>query len=239
MPRRRKYKRVYKTTRRDPFREKLTDDQVIDKYFAEHTERIISSMPPEYVNKNFGGNYREAFRDVVKEEMKFKKPGTGYTKIVDGEQEKVSDRHFTVREAISRSMRSKIMNPDWKAYNRGEANLIEGLKSNKKARDEIIGLMSDEKKIRYKRRQRKDRRRKETITYLKGGFDTNKMKFIGTYDFNGTNTAVYIYDNEVAIMISKSPRKGAGADFDIRSVKEFEQLKEINKLIPIRELERE
>lgn len=210
MPRIRKYKRVYKKSNRNWTPKKvLTTDEYIDKYYEEHYEQISKNIDKSYVNSVAGGDDKLAFEKLVKGKMSY--------------ENKPKKRKYTVKEAISSVMRSKELNPSWSATDIGEHNLIHAIESEKELKDKFISAFSDEKKISYKRRQRKDRRRKEVVTYLKDKIDVNKMKFEGSYNVYGSNASVYIYDEEVVILIFKSPQKGAGADFSVINKEQWDK----------------
>lgn len=210
MGRRRKYKRVYKTVRRSIEPKKvLTTDEYIEKYYEENYDKISNNIDKKYVSDVAKGDDKLAFEKLVKGKMSYINKPKG--------------RKYTVKEAISSVMRSKELNPTWSATDIGEHNLIHAIESEKELKNKFISAFSKEKKISYKRRLRKDRRRKEVVTYLKDKIDVNKMKFEGSYNVYGSNASVYIYDEDVVILIFKSPQKGAGADFSVINKEQWDK----------------
>ena len=210
MPRRRKYKRVYKRmTRGFETKKVLTTDEYIDKYYTEHYEKIERDMDKEFLAGPGKNDSKYAFEKLVTDKMKF--------------INKPKKRKYTVKEAISSVMRSKEMNPTWKATDIGEHNITHAIEENKELRDQFISKFSEEKRITYKRRSQKDRRRKQTVSYLKEKIDASKMKFEGSYNVYGSNASVYVYDDEVVVLIFKSPNKVTGADFSIITKEQWDK----------------
>lgn len=207
MPRTRRYKRVAPKTKRIPTfisKPKPTTEEVIEKYYNEHVNKISRDIDKDYVNSVAHGDDKLAFEKLVKDKMSYTNKARG--------------RKYTVNEAISSVMGSKELNPTWTARDIGEHNLVKKLESDKELRYRFLDTLPDEDKVVYKRRKKSDRRRKTEVKYLKGGIDVNKMHFEGTFNIFGTNASVYIYDNNTVIIIYKSPKGGTGEDFGIHDI---------------------
>ena len=117
-------------------------------------------------------------------------------------QNQMTGKKYTLNRAIKRVANSKMLNPQMSTSDIKANNFQSLLKKDKDT---------------Y--RQFRNRTRK-------GGrftsFDYSKLKFDGYYNINGTNGAVYIYDDDTVIIEFKSPQNGTGASSQVMSLEEVE-----------------
>lgn len=110
-------------------------------------------------------------------------------------------KKFTTNRAIKRVANSKMLNPDMTTSDIKRNNFESLLKKDKKVYKE------------FRNRTRKSGR----FT----SFDYSKLQFDGYYNIDGTNAAVYIYE-DVVIIEFKSPQQGTGASTEIMTKDQFD-----------------
>lgn len=112
-------------------------------------------------------------------------------------------KKFTTNRAIKRVANSKMLNPEM-TNSDIKANNFESL------------LKKDKERFKEFREKTRSRGR-----YTK--FDYTKVAFNGYYTVNGSNAAVYQYDEDTVIIEYKSPQQGTGASYEVMDKGAFEQ----------------
>ncbi len=112
-------------------------------------------------------------------------------------------KKFTINRAIKRVANSKMLNPEM-TNSDIKANNFESL------------LKKDSQRYREFRNRT---RQKGKFTK----FDYTKVSFDGYYVVNGSNAAVYYYDEDTVIIEYKSPQQGTGASYEVMDKGAFEQ----------------
>lgn len=117
-------------------------------------------------------------------------------------QNQMKDKHYTLRQALKRVSNSLILNPTM-------------TKSDIKANN-FESLLKKDKEI-YKEFRNRTRDEKKRFTK----FDYSKVEFKGYYVYNGSNAAVYFYDNDTVVIEYKSPQQGTGASYEVTDIISF------------------
>lgn len=219
MARRRRYKRIVgaesiqKTNKKA--KEYKSVKNYINSFYQKNKNYIDTHIRAEWIEAY--GTPKKAFQKLVEEKMSYTKFGT--------------DRKYTVDEAIKRELNSKDMNPDWTASDVYSRNFLQKIKKDRDLRREITLKSPEEKKIIYERavygvdeKGNKIKVGSKVIQRLKEKASPDKVKFMGYYNVDGTNAIVYSYDDDTYIIEYKSPKKGAGATFDVMTKEFFDMI---------------
>lgn len=212
-----------------------SQESYIEAFYRKNKDYIDNNVDPGWVADY--GTPKRAFRKLVKDKMKYDKPGLG--------------RKYNAAEAIKAVIGSKDMNPNWSAKDVYANNFIQKIKSDKDLRTAIMNEMDEEKLIKYSY-IRQPRKKKENevvddlaeslekqakiegkqidVVKVREGFKKEKVKFEGYFNVFGTNAVVYSYEY-IYIIEYKSPKKGTGATFDVMSRWDFEKEEENGMII--------